>query len=286
MRLAINQKNGNRFAGWACIRPLGQVVHAQARSGSAIRVSLSRIFAAQLDIILPGGRQIHRAMSRSRSSRRMGRVFEAHRGVSTRNGGLEDSGPKRASRGESCSKSKSNIACRPRPVGEQLRRWSAHLAEDREDADAYFNAPHRDFAKTDEAFRVRRIGPKNFITYKGPKTDAQTKTRREIEVALANGVAVADQFQELVTALGFRPVAVVRKRRRVYDLTGGGFTLHICLDDVTGVGQYAEVEIVAPESELDRAKAVVLQVAADLGLTEMERRSYLELLLNQSSGKD
>ena len=33
---------------------------------------------------------------------------------------------------------------------QQLRRWSARLAEDREDADAYFNAPHRDFAKTDD----------------------------------------------------------------------------------------------------------------------------------------
>src|SRR5438067_2382661 len=159
---------------------------------------------------------------------------------------------------------------------QQLRRWSARLAEDREDADAYFNAPHRDFAKTDEAFRVRRIGPKNFVTYKGPKTDAQTKTRREIEVALADGPAAADQFQELLTALGFRAVAVVRKRRRVFDLARDGFTLHVCLDDVTGVGQYAEVEIVAPEAELDRAKAAVLRVAVDLGLTEMERRSYLE----------
>src|SRR5262245_8174978 len=141
---------------------------------------------------------------------------------------------------------------------EQLRRWSTGLAEEREDADAYFNAPHRDFAKTDEAFRVRRIGDKSFATYKGPKTDAQTKTRREIEVGLADGAAAADQFQELLKALGFRPVAVVRKRRRVYDLTRDGFALHVCLDDVVGVGKYAEVEIVAPESELERAKAVVL----------------------------
>src|SRR5262245_65241130 len=84
---------------------------------------------------------------------------------------------------------------------EQLRRWSARLAEDREDADAYFNAPHRDFAKTDEAFRVRRIGDKNFVTYKGPKTDAQTKTRREIEVGLENGADAAEQFQELLKSL-------------------------------------------------------------------------------------
>jgi adenylate cyclase class 2 len=164
-------------------------------------------------------------------------------------------------------------------IEEQLRRWSARLAEGREDADTYVNAPHRDFAKTDEAFRVRRIGEKNFVTYKGPKTDAHTKTRREIEVPLADGAAAADQFQELLVALGFKPVAVVRKRRRVFDLTRDGFALHVSLDDVAGVGKYAEIEIVAPDSEFDRAKATVLQVAAELGLTEMERRSYLELLL-------
>jgi adenylate cyclase class 2 len=167
----------------------------------------------------------------------------------------------------------------------QLLRWSAHLVDNVEESDAYFNAPHRDFAKTDEAFRVRRIGPTNFVTYKGPKTDAQTKTRREIEVRLGDGTEAANQFEELLIALGFRLTAVVRKRRKTYHLHRDDFTLHICLDDVENVGKYAEVEIVAPESDLDRAKTAVLKVAAELGLTEMERRSYLELLLKFQSDK-
>ena len=136
-------------------------------------------------------------------------------------------------------------------VEAKLRHNSARLTEEREDADAYFNAPHRDFAQTDEALRIRRIGAGNFVTYKGPKTDAQTKTRREIEVALADGSTAAEQFQEILQVLGFRPVAVVRKRRRIFEMNRDGFTLHVSLDDVTGVGKYAEVEIVAPESDLE-----------------------------------
>ena len=53
--------------------------------------------------------------------------------------------------------------------------------------DQYFAHPARDFAQTDEALRLRRVGKQNFITYKGSKIDATTKTRREIELPLAPG---------------------------------------------------------------------------------------------------
>ena len=58
-----------------------------------------------------------------------------------------------------------------------LADWGAVADPPREDTDHYFNAPDRDFARTDEAVRLRRIGPANYLTYKGPKRDADTKTR-------------------------------------------------------------------------------------------------------------
>ena len=48
------------------------------------------------------------------------------------------------------------------------------------EADHYFNAPDRDFARTDEALRLRRIGDSNIVTYKGPKQAGITKTRTEL----------------------------------------------------------------------------------------------------------
>src|ERR1700732_1626722 len=78
-----------------------------------------------------------------------------------------------------------------------------------DEADCYFNAPDRDFARTDEALRLRRIGSANFVTYKGPKIDAQTKTRVEVEVPLAEGDRWASDFMQLLTYLGYRKVAVV-----------------------------------------------------------------------------
>src|SRR5262245_40987976 len=77
--------------------------------------------------------------------------------------------------------------------------------------DNYLAHPARDFAQTDEALRIRSEGQQNYLTYKGPKLDATTKTRREIEMPLSPGADAAAQAAELFGALGFRPVASVRK---------------------------------------------------------------------------
>lgn len=165
------------------------------------------------------------------------------------------------------------------PLETALSRLGATLSPPRRDADHYFNAPDRDFARTDEAFRVRSIGPKNFVTYKGPKRDRETKTRLEVEVSLADGAETAKEFKRLVTHLGYRSTGVVRKSRRIAHYQRDGFAIQLCLDEVDGIGQFAELEIVAPEESYEAAKAAVLAVAAELGLTQVERRSYLELVL-------
>lgn len=161
----------------------------------------------------------------------------------------------------------------------QLKDWQAQSDEAREDADTYFNAPDRDFAKTDEAVRIRRIGNQNYVTYKGPKVDAQTKTRTEIEVPLATGDQPANDFGRLLQHLRYRPVATVKKLRRIYHLQRQEFALEVCLDDVANVGTFAELEIQAEENRLEAAKAVLLETARALGLQGSERRSYLEMLL-------
>jgi adenylate cyclase class 2 len=169
-------------------------------------------------------------------------------------------------------------------LAQRLAQMGAREDATREDADHYFNAPDRDFAVTDEALRLRRIADRNLVTYKGPKRDAQTKTRTEIEVPLAPGEDTAAGFVRLVTSLGYRPVAVVHKRRRTFHLERGGFSLEVTLDDVEGLGRFAELEIQAPEEQLDAARNVLLQTAAELGLSQSERRSFLELLLAARKG--
>ncbi len=67
-------------------------------------------------------------------------------------------------------------------VQSQLEGLGATPSQAVEEIDVYYRHPARDFAATDEALRIRRVGPANRITYKGPKVDPTTKTRQEIEL--------------------------------------------------------------------------------------------------------
>ena len=171
----------------------------------------------------------------------------------------------------------------PTAVEARLREWGAREVANHAEADHYMNAPDRDFAKTDEALRLRRIGASSFLTYKGPRRDPVLKTRTELEVECPSGDESAEAFLKLFQHLGYRPTAVVRKRRRIYEWQRDGFTIHACLDDVDNVGKFAELEIVADEKDNEAARQAILAVAGELGLGEGERRSYLELLLSRGT---
>jgi adenylate cyclase class IV len=58
-----------------------------------------------------------------------------------------------------------------------------------------------------------------------------------------------------------------------------GFALTVCLDEVEHLGRFAEVEVLAPEEQVDKARTVLAETAVALGLSELERRSYLGMLL-------
>jgi adenylate cyclase class 2 len=166
---------------------------------------------------------------------------------------------------------------------QELSSLGAVFGSADEQIDRYFAHPSRDFARTDEALRIRQTPEGNFITYKGPKLDQETKTRRELELPLPAGREGAEAFAALLKALGFRPVAEVRKRRRRAELTWQGFPVEISLDEVEGVGRFVELEVAAGRETLDSARSAVAALAQHLGLVHGERRSYLELLLSSAS---
>ncbi len=139
--------------------------------------------------------------------------------------------------------------------------------------DLYYNAPHRDFAETDEALRVRSAGEKTILTYKGPKNTLMgSKIREECNVLLDN----AGTFDTILKNLGFRPVAHVRKLREYY--TYQDFS--IALDNVDHLGEFVEIELIT-ENNAEYAAKRVDELAEKLGVVgERISISYLELLLS------
>jgi len=149
-----------------------------------------------------------------------------------------------------------------------------------EQEDVYLRHPSRDFAQTNEALRFRHIGADNRITYKGPRFPGPTKTREEIEISVAPGEGAARDLARLFANLGFQPVAAIRKRRTTFHLAYPPHDIEVSLDRVEGLGDFAEIEAIAPdETGLSSAQAAVLALAAELGLDQVEPRSYLRMAL-------
>ena len=147
-----------------------------------------------------------------------------------------------------------------------------------EQIDRYFSHPARDFAQTDEALRVRTVGPKNYVTYKGARIDTATKTRRELELTLKDGEAYRREFEQLLELLGFGPVMTIRKLRRNAYVAWQQYVVEISLDEIDELGRFVELETTSDLENLERAKAALSSLAERLQLTRPERRSYLELM--------
>jgi adenylate cyclase class 2 len=134
--------------------------------------------------------------------------------------------------------------------------------------DIYFSHPNRNFAKTDEALRLRAVEGKFYLTYKGPKLDKITKTREEFNIQVND----LENSNKILKSLGFEVVLPVKKKRRYLRL--GAFD--IMLDFVDGLGSFIEVE---KKGEYNPQE--LIDFLAGLGIYESETKSYLELALEK-----
>ena len=152
------------------------------------------------------------------------------------------------------------------------------------ETDTYYTAEHHDFARLDEALRVRSIenldtGEKTAaITYKGAKMDTVSMTRKELETEVKD----ATVCREILENIGFQPVPKVGKQRQY--MQNGNITA--CVDTVTGLGEYLELEILAEkEEEREAALKELEEILQKLGysIKDTIRKSYLSMLLAKSS---
>ncbi|MBU6175520.1 MAG: class IV adenylate cyclase, partial [Planctomycetes bacterium] len=85
---------------------------------------------------------------------------------------------------------------------------------------------------------------------------------------------------EVWTHLGFSIVTEVVKKRTIYRLDAARRPLTITLDEVEKLGSFVEIERILEQSdEVEQAEKDILEVARMLGLCDIEKRSYLGLLL-------
>lgn len=175
---------------------------------------------------------------------------------------------------------------------QQLQEFGCKIEDAVEEFDLFFQHPSRNFVQTDECLRLRqRIftngNTESSLTYKGPKIDKETKTRKEIEIPLKQDT----RCKELLTALGFAAVAQVYKQRRSGSLHFQEQSINVTIDYLPdlaikqGKGTFVELETFADDATLDSKKHLLRTLARQLGLQHPIQESYLALL-NAGSNPD
>jgi adenylate cyclase class 2 len=164
----------------------------------------------------------------------------------------------------------------PKKAFEKIQNIGGNYDHTEIQRDIYFNGDNKDFKKSDEALRIREIPDDddfiNILTYKGPKLDTETKTRKEIEVTIEN----KEKMTDILINLGYKPSAIVEKTRRIFNYE----EYTITVDKLNKLGYYMEIEYVTDnEEEIKNIQDKIFSIFKKLGITEgFEKTSYLELL--------
>lgn len=148
--------------------------------------------------------------------------------------------------------------------------------------DIYFNSDYHNIKERDEALRIRKSrdcdtgDQKVQINFKGPKIDAVSMSRMELETEVQDG----ETMEKILTYLGFLPVVSVCKVRKY--LTHREMTA--CVDRVEGMGEFLELEVVAETEEkreiyLEQMKEILN--ALGYSMEDTVRTSYLGLLMKK-----
>ena len=143
--------------------------------------------------------------------------------------------------------------------------------------DTYYNGRQVDLKKEDKALRIRehRDLESNVTTYvlnfKGPKLDDSTMTREETQFEVPS----LEIGETVLNGLGFFATDGVEKVRTHYLKE----VVTCCLDDVTGLGEFLEIEVIAEEKGYDAAIEKIKGLLGRLGLSMRDtvRESYLSM---------
>ncbi|MDO5310060.1 MAG: class IV adenylate cyclase [Planctomycetia bacterium] len=169
-------------------------------------------------------------------------------------------------------------------------QWSAPTVE----RDLFFVNELQGFPSQGKALRIRQRDDVYLAaTYKGPKLDALTKTREEIELPLTPTPSSPEETSKkrqdwilFFERLGFQRNVEVVKTRQHARFQWDALTIEATLDSLESLGYFTELEAICEQSELEQTRQAVLKLAEKLHLAEPITQSYLALQLAAQTGRD
>ena len=121
------------------------------------------------------------------------------------------------------------------------------LANEVEETDTYFTDKDKEFVRTRTCLRIRRIDSNYMeLTYKAKSSqDTERYGKKEVNIQLK-----PTDYEDLVTVLsglGYIKYVEFTKYRKVYSKKDDNVEYNIMLDNIKGIGDFVEFEIITHE---------------------------------------
>ena len=153
-----------------------------------------------------------------------------------------------------------------------LRTLGFHVSHRRvHEMNVVFDTPETLLRKQGKLLRLRQVGERTILTYKGPPQPGRHKKREELE----SGIENFRLLEKIFARLGYQPSFRYEKFRTEYEQEGGRGVVTL---DETPIGNFLEIEGAA--SWIDR-------IAKGLGFSRRDyiTKSYGSLYLDYCSAK-
>ncbi|MGO8754660.1 MAG: class IV adenylate cyclase [Gallionellaceae bacterium] len=145
-----------------------------------------------------------------------------------------------------------------------------------EQEDLYYTSAHKDFIKSEECLRIRTTGDMAELTWKPPTTVEMTTDQQYWKEEIDINISGQGQLvMRLLERLDFILYVKVAKKRYSYKVD---VDTEIALDYVDPLGVFVEIETIASNTNLARAKNEAF--ASQLGLQAAQRvfRPYRDMV--------
>ena len=121
------------------------------------------------------------------------------------------------------------------------------LAHEVEETDTYFTDKDKEFVRTRTCLRIRRIDSKYMeLTYKS-KTSKVIERYGKKEINIQVNIADYEDLVTVLAGLGYIKYVEFTKHRKVYSKKDNNIEYNIMLDNIKGIGDFVEFEIITHE---------------------------------------
>lgn len=132
----------------------------------------------------------------------------------------------------------------------RINKFGYKLVSKEYQSDEYFTDINSEYIKKRTCLRIRKVGDKNILTFKGESKDFDssfTKLNLSFET-LSNNY---DNLIDLFSMMGYFSYVIVNKNRQTYEKQDGSLIYSIMVDSIEDLGDFIEFEISSSRKNID-----------------------------------